>query len=226
VLVLAAGLAGCGTASGGAPAGTHLTATLVSPTDVKLSWTGGEPDAAGRVVEFATEPDGRYTVLQFVPAGQTSYTHADLMPRTTFYYRVRPYVGPASAPVEVRLPPGPVDENAPQGDQPWAAPQRLPQPAVPQRSVRAPGAVPTDLAASVMPAGGVRFTWTDHASDEDGYLLEVRAAAGADWTVAQLLDPDVNSVGRLAPPDERSAAFRVRAFSYGPPSNVVHQHTG
>src|SRR5205085_11310434 len=221
--------AGCGSshAAGppGAPSGgTRLTATLSSPDSVRLSWTGGAPDPAGRVVEYANTPDGRYTVLAFVPPAQTTYTHPDLMPATTFYYRVRPYSGPASAPVQIQLPPGPVDDNAPEQDQPWAVPQKVAQPPVSARSIRGTdpaAAAPTGLVATLMPAGGVRFTWTDQASDEEGYLLEIRTPDAADYTVAEVLDPDVNSVGLLTLANQRTATVRVRAFYYGAASNTV-----
>jgi hypothetical protein len=203
--------------------GVRLTAVLTSPTDVTLSWTGTDRDVAGRIVEFATEPDGRYTILQFMPPGQTSYQHADLIPETAFYYRVRPYVGPASEPVEVAMPPGPLDDNAPHD---WADPRTIGAAVSDARPIRDAGARPTGLVATVMHANGLRFTWTDHASDEEGYLLEVLSSRGPEWTVVAVLDPDVNSFGIVTLPEEKRAAYRVRAFRYGPSSNVAHQTTG
>jgi hypothetical protein len=222
-LVLVAALAGCSAAS--PQGGAALTATLVSATSVRLDWQGSEPGAAGYAVEFATDPDGTWTVLQFVPAGQHTYTHQDLMPQTTFYYRLRPYFGPTSAPVEVNLPPGDFDENAQQGDQDWAKPHTVAGGAVAKQPIRsnAGGAAPTDLKATVKDANGIQFTWTDHASDEEGYLLEVRPAASAAFTVADVLDPDVNSCGLVTLPNEKHSWYRVRPFYYGAQSNVVHQ---
>lgn len=75
-----------------------LTAELVSPTDITLTWKAEAPDAAGWIVEFATEREGRYTILDFVPPGQTTFTHPDLMPETRFYYRIHPYYGPSAVP--------------------------------------------------------------------------------------------------------------------------------
>ncbi len=75
---------------------TQLSATLDTPTRITLRWTGHDPDLAGRVVEFATDPGGTYTILAFVPPGQNTYTHSELIPHTTFHYRVRPYYGPPS----------------------------------------------------------------------------------------------------------------------------------
>ena len=217
-LLAAAGLAACG----GPAADLRLAADLTTPTDVELRWSGGPPDRAGQVVEFATEPDGRYTILQFAPSGQVTYHHPDLIPETAFYYRVRPYFGPASDPVDVALPPGPLDESAPHD---WADPRTVGRAADP-RPVRDARARPTRLVATVMHANGVRFTWADHASDEEGYLLEMRVAGRREWTVAAVLDADVNSFGIVTQPTEKRASYRVRAFRYGPASNVVSERTG
>lgn len=103
VLVLAV-VAGCSAAPSERSPATQLTATLVSPVDITLEWRDPGSDG-GVVVEFATEPDGRYTILEFLPPGRTTFTHPDLMPRTPFYYRIRPVLGPAArdvAPVATR----------------------------------------------------------------------------------------------------------------------------
>jgi hypothetical protein len=92
--VVAAPLLGaCSTA-----AQASLTAELVSPHDITLTWKANAPDAAGWIVEFATEREGRYTILGFVPPGQNTFTHPDLMPETRFYYRIHPYQGPSIVP--------------------------------------------------------------------------------------------------------------------------------
>src|SRR5947209_6380879 len=139
------------------------------------------------------------------------------MPQTAFYYRVRPVYGPASGSVDVTLPDGSFDENAHQSDPDWAAPRVLPRAAVARQSVRAGGA-PTDLKAAVMDANGIRFTWTDHASDEEGYLLEVKPAGTTDFGVAVTLDPDITSFGLVTLPTEKRGSYRVRAYYYGTPS--------
>jgi hypothetical protein len=208
-----------------------LHTVLVSPTDVALSWAADDPSAAGHTVEYATDPAGPFTILAFVPAGRTGYTHPRLMPRTTFYYRTRPYYGPVSNVVTVTLPPGTLDDptgdsagDSAGGRQPdWAAPQALPQPS----AARSAGGAPTGLTATVHDANGIRFTWTDHASDETGYLLEVKPVGSADFTVVDVLDPDVDAVGFvLTSPSGKAAAYRVRAFRYGLPSEVVSATTG
>jgi hypothetical protein len=233
-LCLAAGLAAC-SAPAPLPAvqpatAVSLAATLVSPIDITLRWSGSGADAAGHVVEFATEPDGVYTILQFVPRTQTQFTHPDLVPETAFYYRVRPYHGPVSSRVEVALPAPPAGEDLEKDDGAWAQPQSLRRGASAGHAIRAasppPEAAPTDLKASIVNSTGVRFTWTDRASDEDGYLLEVQAEGQPEFSVAAVLDPDIDSFGLVTLPSEKRAAFRVRAFYFGKPSNLAHEKTG
>ncbi|WP_246257049.1 fibronectin type III domain-containing protein [Amycolatopsis anabasis] len=206
----------------------RLTATLSTPTDIILSWTPPPPGTATQTVEFATEPGGDYTILRFLPPATTTYTHPDLLPETPFYYRTRPVFGPASPPVDRTLPPGDFTETDQRNDHEWASPQRLPAAPANQASVRTgdPGAAPADFRATVMHANGIRFTWTDHATDEDGYLLEIRPTGSPDFSPAAVLDPDVNSTGLITLPTEKSASYRVRAFYYGSPSNTAHQTTG
>ncbi|HEU4422581.1 MAG TPA: fibronectin type III domain-containing protein [Pilimelia sp.] len=233
--LLAVGLAAC-SAAPAEPAGDRvpairLTATLSTPTDVTLSWLRQDSvTVAWQAVEFATEPGGPYTILQFLGPDQTAYTHPDLMPETPFYYRVRPVHGPASDPVDVTLPAGDFDAEAREDDHEWAVPRTVARGPVTTRPIRdartAAAAAPTDLTATVMHANGIRFTWTDHATDEEGYLIEVRAAGSPRYATAALLDPDVNSFGLVTLPNEKTASFRVRAFYFGAPSNVAHQRTG
>jgi hypothetical protein len=249
-VLAAAALSGCGSAPRPSTVDTRstvdgvatvrLSARLASPTDVALQWTGTDAGAAGRTVEYADRAGGDFVVLEFVAPSTATYTHPDLMPDTTFYYRVRPYYGPASAAVAVDLPPGEYDDAAHENDPDWAAPSARPEPGVARSSIRAapasigpavpsgapaPGA-PTDLRATVRDPNGISFTWTDHATDEDGYLLEVKPAGAASWRVAAVLDRDVNADGLVTLPNEKRASYRVRAFYFGPPSNVVQETTG
>ncbi|MGN9909036.1 hypothetical protein ACTMTJ_15945 [Phytohabitans sp. LJ34] len=228
-LVLALCAAGCAaTPSTSEPAAAvRLEATLTTPVDVRLEWTGAAPGTTGQIVEFATAPEGPWTILRFLPATRRGYDHPDLMPRTPFYYRVRALHGPASAPVDVRFADVPYPETT-DVDVAWADPRRRPGTAAGGHALRGgdPAAAPAALAARVMSHDAVLFTWRDNAADEDGYLVEVRPEGAAEWDVAMMLDPDVTSVGLTALPRERRAAFRVRVYYHGASSNVVHRTTG
>jgi Fibronectin type III domain len=221
--LVAAAVAGCSAAPPRPSAG--LSAKLVSPTEIVLSWQGSEPDVAGRVVEYATEPGGPYTILRFAPPNETTFTHPELIPETPFYYRVRAYHGPVSGEVEVVLPAG--EEVDPRDSHEWVDPRTLPE-RVATASIRdgQEAAAPADLRATVKHANGIHFTWSDRAGDEEGFLLEARPAGSAQFQVVALIDPNINSFGLITLPQEKRAAYRVRAFYYGEQSNVAHQKTG
>ena len=218
VLCCAAALTACST-----PAQpVSLAAAMTSPVDIRLTWTGTDPSAAGRIIEFATAADGPWTTLQFMPVRQDSYVHPDLMPQTSFYYRLRPYYGPASTAVTVTVPGG----SAGNDSKDWPSPATLPGGPAATHPVRTGAAAPTDLKAKVLQSNGILFTWTDNAADEEGYLLEDQPAGAADYKVVAVLDKDINSFPLITLPDENTASYRVRAFYYGPPSNVVTRRTG
>ncbi|MCR3751266.1 hypothetical protein LX88_005254 [Lentzea californiensis] len=197
-----------------------LKSELTSPVDVTLHWRP-EAGSAGQVVEYANTRDGDYTILEFATPAKNTYEHPDLIPETEFYYRVRPYSGPASATVDVTLPLG---DEVPEIEGPdWTAPVETGGGGAP---VASPEAAAADLKAEVKHANGILFTWRDRASDEDGYLIEVRPAGAADYRVAVQLDPDTTSYGVITLPDEKTATYRVRAFRFGSPSNLTRQTTG
>jgi hypothetical protein len=204
-------LAGCTAGPDGS-----LTADLVTPVDIRLQWTGTEHPAA-QVVEFATAPDGPWTVVEFLPPERRSFQHADLIPQTPFYHRIRPVEGPATPPAPVRL--APAFDVRPPEDLNWAAPR-----VVPGSPDAAGGGAPTGLRVTPRTRDAVLVTWTDNTSDEEGFLIEVQPAGAADWTVAMVVDPDITSVGVVAPPGD--SQLRVRAYRYGTPSNTTHRTTG
>jgi hypothetical protein len=215
-------LAGCSAGpTGDAP---NLTATLTTPTNIDLTWHVMDPAAAGQVVEYATEPNGTYTILGYLPPASTSYRHPDLIPQTPFYYRVRPYYGTASAPVELTLPPGEFEENG-NDDEEWVKPRTLPGPAA-AAHVRDTSGAPGNFTVTMVHANGVKFTWEDRTSDEEGFLLEVKPSGAADFAVSGVLDPDVNAFGMVTLPNEKKATYRVRPYRFGESTNIAHQTTG
>ena len=198
-------LASC-TQAGANATGIRLDASITGD-DVTLTWDGHDSDV---VVEFATEPDGRYTVLGFVPRSITGYEHPDLMPATTFYYRVRPVEGPTSD-VATAVP----ATDRVEGED-WLVPRTLPD----ERAQAAPGGAPTNLLVESVGPDALRLTWTDNASDEEGYLVEHQV--DGTFEVAFVVDANVNHVGLL---DERAVTYRVRAYRFGETSNVVSERT-
>ncbi|WP_037313202.1 fibronectin type III domain-containing protein [Amycolatopsis orientalis] len=202
VLLLVAFVSGCGEEPG-------FRATLTDPVNVELSWPDDDPNAAGRVVEYTTDPHGDYTILRFVPPRQTTYRHPDLIPETRFYYRIRPFYGAVSAAVTVSGPATPAASG----------------PAVPLRAGDR-AAAPASFRAEPAPEEMVRFSWADHSSDEDGFLVEIRKPGAPDFVPVEMSDPGTTSAGLASLPGEEGSSYRLRAFYYGPASPVLGRTTG
>lgn len=196
-------VAGCAPA---AAQGIQLSGSL-SGDDVTLTWEGHPDDV---VVEFATEPTGQYTVLGFLPRSQHTYVHPDLMPATTFYYRVRPIEGPVSGATTAV----PATDRVEGED--WLVPRTVPDP----RAAPSPGGKPANLRVESVTADGLRLTWTDNSTDEAGFLVERKSGEG--FEVVFVVDPDINYAGLIA---SAADTYRVRAFHYGEMSNVVSERT-
>jgi hypothetical protein len=230
------GLAGCSSFQQH-HATSRLHATLVSPVEISLTWSAAA-GAAGYVLEYANDPaKEEYVPLGFFSTSHRRFRHEQLLPHASFFYRVRPYYGPASDPVQVSLPLELTDEDyaarfGQAEDFSWAAPEIIPQTnAVAHASIRTDPAhaAPANLQAELMSpptVSGVRLTWTDRASDEEGFLLETATEGSTDYSVCAQLDPNVNSFGWILEPPHRKGYFRIRAFYFGPPSNVVMKQTG
>ncbi|MBT2422444.1 fibronectin type III domain-containing protein [Streptomyces sp. ISL-22] len=161
-----------------ADTGQPLRGVLTTPTDIDLHWRDAGNEVAGHVLEFATEAGGPYTVLQYLAPLVTHYRHPDLMPHTTFHYRLRSYRGPTVRPARADRP------------------------------------------------DGIRFTWTDRSSDEDGFLLEMRTADSTGYEPVAVAGPDITATTLVTLPGERRASFRIRVFVLGEHSNVVRLTTG
>lgn len=197
---------GCSAADGKDDADIRLSASITGD-DVTLAWEGHRGDV---VVEFATEPGGPYTVLGFVPRERDTYEHPDLMPATTFYYRVRPVEGPASDVAAVV----PATDRVEGED--WLVPRTVPD----DRAAPTPGGTPTNLLVESVGTDALRLTWTDNATDEAGYLVEHEIDGR--FEVAFVVDADVNYVGLIG---DGADTYRVRAYRYGEMSNVVSERT-
>src|SRR5581483_6039971 len=205
-LLLAAALSAPSAAP--SPAPIHAAATLTSPHDILVSWTDpATPSAAGHAVEWGVSPDDEFVVLGFLPPPQATFKHEDLIPDTTCYYRVRAFYGPASAEVEASLPQQLSDAAyvaafAQPEDYHWAVPETDPQRAAgPKHSVHDPAsaaaAAPADFKVTLVPTtiSGLKLTWTDRSSDEDGFMIEMKPDGSSTFQVVAIVKPNVNGFG-------------------------------
>ncbi|MDN5203083.1 DUF1593 domain-containing protein [Fulvivirgaceae bacterium BMA10] len=75
--------------TGGIPAPTNLVATSNAVKQISLTWTDPSSDETGFVIEMSNASIGGFVELATVLANTTSYSHMDLNPGQTVYYRVK-----------------------------------------------------------------------------------------------------------------------------------------
>jgi hypothetical protein len=198
---------------------TALTARLLDPSNIQLTWKNNASEDCWNWVEFTT-PGSEWVKLAALPVNETTFQHPDVAPETKHIYRIQPFFGRATPPISImtgRLPPGTtnVDEEGPlpplptKDDGPKALLRHL-------SSIAA--AAPADLTAVLSSPTTVDLRWKDRAKDEDGFVVEVGPGAMGPFQVCALLDPNTTSFRKTLLPPEFKVYFRVRAFFYGKPS--------
>jgi len=230
-LTLAAiGLAGCKTSAPSADTAfatpTQLTAKLADPIDIDLKWKDNATAEAGYFVEYSPEANNEFVIITALPPGSTRYRHPHLLPQTRFVFRVRPYFGPASNTAEVTT--GKEGPQQPPSEAEIAdtnSPATGAKVSLRSLSTFAAGA-PTGLRATLIPPAGVKLDWVDHASDADGYLLEIKPEWSKDFVVSAFFEPHATTLTTYNFPNKTRFTFRVRPFFYGQPSNLAEQTTG
>lgn len=70
---------------------TEVAAKLVSPTRAALTWKDRAADEDGVWVEISTDPADEFQPFALLEPNVTSYTAANLPPKTKCYFRIRPF---------------------------------------------------------------------------------------------------------------------------------------
>lgn len=181
---------------------SNLTATVLSDTEIQLSWTDNADNEDGVRIERSS--DGvSFTEIATLSADSTSYGDAGLSAETQYYYRVSAFNGGGDSDFS---------------NDAWATTDPAPL---------TPPAAPSNLAASTVSEDSISLSWTDNASDEDGYRLE-RSLNGVDWTLAAALSAGASSHVDTGLSAETTYDYRVIATNgamSSEASNVVSATT-
>lgn len=204
---------------------TRLTAKLATPLDIDLKWKDNAKMEAGYFVEYSPEANNEYVIIEALPPNSTTYRHPKLMPQTRFVFRVLPYFGPASGTAEIHT-----GKEGPQQPPDRSDVSKTNTASAVKKSIRSMATMaegtPTGFKATLIPPAGARLEWVNHASDADGYLLEIKPEWGKEFKVSAFLDSNATSLVTYNFPFDSRFILRVRPFFYGRPSNTAEQTTG
>jgi len=209
---------------------TDLAANPTNGNNVIVRWHNSATADGGVWVEYTT-PGDEYIQLDAFPSdsGESSFVHPNVPPQTIFIYRLKPFFGRPTKPIaittgtpatnDIALGAGPID---PTNNVAFDQHRKY--------SIRNVAtfaeAMPSALVATLSSPTSVDLRWKDHASDEEGYLLEISADPTEAFVPCALLPPDTTSFRKTLLPPRVKCYFRVRAFFYGKPTQPVSVKTG
>ena len=182
----------------GAP--SNLVATAVSSEQIDLMWVDNSTSETGFKLYRST--DGvNFSRIATLGANVTSYSNTGRPDSTLYYYRVRAYNSTAES----------AFSNT-------ASAKTFP-------SATVKPSAPTNLVATPLSNTQVSLTWTDNATNEDGFKL-YRSTDGVNYT--QIAKPGPNATGYTdaAAASKTTYYYRIRAYNDAGNSNYSNVASG
>ncbi len=154
------------------PGATNVTATPLSATAIRLTWTDNATGESGFRIDRSLDGGVTWAQAATAGAGATAFTNYGLQPGTAYAYRVRSYDS--------------------LGSSIWSD--------VATVSTLPPPAAPTGLTATVLGATSIRVEWADNSSTEQGFKVE-RSTDGVNFSVSTYATANATSatVSSLTP---------------------------
>jgi fibronectin type III domain protein len=183
-----------------APSG--LSATAVSSTGINVSWTDNSDNEDGYKIERSIDGTS-FTQIGTTTANTTSYPDSGLSASTSYYYRVRAYNAAGSSSYDSTA-------SATTQAHPLAVPS-----------------APTNLTATTVSSSRVNLTWTDNATNEDGFILE-RSADNVTYAALATINTNSTQYSDTGLTASTTYYYRVKAHNAAGNSgysNVASQTT-
>lgn len=206
-----------------------FVATLVENAHIDLRWENRAIEDGGNFLEFNLGQEQEFSILDLLLHDTTLIRHPDVARGTRFNYRLTPFFGRISniviittgdattATSALREFDGPLGEISPTAG--------LSMPHAKLFSLRGPqtfaAAAPADLTVQLASPTTIDLRWRDHASDEDGYLLQISTDGGKQWWICAYLPPNTVSFRKTRLPPKTEVRFAVRAYFRGQSSAVA-----
>lgn len=168
-------------------AASNLTATVVSSTQINLTWVDNSSNETGFKVERALSAGGVYTTLVTTNANTTSYSVTGLVAGTTYYFRVSA-VNSAGASA-------------------FASTSAT-------TSVAAPAA-PSNLSASAVSSSQILLTWTDNSNNEASFRIERSTTFSGTYVFIGSAPANATSYSDTALPGGATYYYRVMSVNAG-----------
>lgn len=161
-----------------------LAAAALSGTEIELTWNDANDGEDGYRVERSADGLSGWTEIATAAADATTYTDSGLNPGETWYYRVRPY------------------RNAEMGPYSNTA----------SATTEFDLSEPSDLAAVANGETQIDLTWTDTATNEEGWKIERSLTGVGAWSQIDTVAGDADSYSDTGLDDGVEYFYRVRPY--------------
>jgi M6 family metalloprotease-like protein len=168
---------------------SSLSANALSAFEIELTWRDNSVGETLYRIETAPSTHGPWTLAALAALNSTRSVIDDLAPDTLYYFRVCACKG----------------SDVLGGWSNIAA----------ARTPLNPPAAPTGLTATVVSDFRIDLAWTDHATDEEWYLVERRRSDEIDWSILKWLYPDTTSYSNIGLTSGYTYYYRVKALNAG-----------
>ncbi len=169
-----------------APSG--LSASVVSASQINLSWQNNATNSQGVLIERETGTSGNWTQIATVAASTTTYQDTSLAASTSYSYRVRAY------------------NNG--GDSTYSA-------VASGMTLMTVPAAPSGLSASVVSASQINLSWQNNATNAQGVLIERQTGTSGTWTQIASVAAGATSYQNTSLVSGTAYSYRVRAYNNG-----------
>jgi transcriptional regulator CtsR len=166
---------------------SDLTAVERSDTRISLAWTDRSSRESGFEIQ-AKRGSGSYATIAHLGANTQSYDDTDLLPSTTYTYRVRS-VGVDAWGIS------PSD---------WAGPASA-------TTVGEVPAAPSNLQVFSPERGSVVLTWMDNSTDESGFKVYRRVGSAGAYSLLTTLPADTNTCTDSSTTGDTKYSYTVSA---------------
>ncbi len=167
---------------------SNLTATALSSSQIRLTWTDNSSDETRFYIERKTGTYGTYYHLTYVAANTTTCTDTTALHNTEYFYRVRAFNG------------GAYSEYSNQAGA-----------TTPLLILNAP----SNLTATALSSYQVKLSWTDNSSDETDYYIERKKGASGTYYYLTYISANTTTYTDTSALHNTEYYYRVRAYGNG-----------